>query len=77
MEDNKDFMHFYDESVDNVFSYYYEKTHDRGKSLELTQAEFEKAWDTFDKDKEDEQPFKGTNTRESAQEGVPLHKRYS
>ncbi len=47
----KQYLKHYDTTVEDVFSYYYERTYDRGKSLELVREHFIKGWDTLSEDK--------------------------
>lgn len=43
----KHFLKEYDATVDEVFSYYYERTYDRGKSLDLVKDHFVKQWNSL------------------------------
>jgi hypothetical protein len=47
MQEKKAFLKLYNESVDDIFEYYYGKTHDRINALELTKGVFEKTWATI------------------------------
>ncbi len=47
----KQFLKQYDSTVEDVFSYYYERTYDRGKSLELVREHFIKTWNTLAQNK--------------------------
>ncbi|MDQ3076971.1 MAG: hypothetical protein M3Q63_02900 [bacterium] len=47
----KQFLKHYDSTVEDVFSYYYERTYDRGKSLELVREHFIKNWENLSRNK--------------------------
>ncbi|MBA3285366.1 MAG: hypothetical protein H0U27_09970 [Nitrosopumilus sp.] len=47
----KQFLKEYDSTVEDVFSYYYERTYDRGKSLELVREHFIKNWQNLSRNK--------------------------
>ncbi len=47
----KQFLKHYDETVEEVFSYFYERTYDRGKSLELVRNHFSQTWDSLSRSK--------------------------
>jgi hypothetical protein len=65
------FLELYNHSVDEVFSYYYQKTANRALSLRLTEQAFKRAWKNVaqknrqdiirDEMVSDSEPFKGTN----------------
>ncbi len=45
----REFIDFYDKNVDDLFSYYYERTLDRGQSIDLAKDVFTKTWDTVNR----------------------------